>query len=62
MDLTGITLPEGPYETVSGFVMSHLGRIAQVGDVVRINGARFTITSMIGKRVGQILLSKEERK
>lgn len=62
VDLTGITLPEGPYETVSGFVMSHLGRIAQVGDVVRINGARFTITSMIGKRVGQILLSKEERK
>ena len=62
VDLTGITLPEGPYETVSGFVMSHLGRIAQAGDVVRINGARFTITSMIGKRVGQILLSKEERK
>ena len=62
VDLIGITLPEGPYETVSGFVMSHLGRIAQVGDVVRINGARFTITSMIGKRVGQILLSKEERK
>ncbi len=62
VDLTGITLPEGPYETLSGFVMSHLGRIAQVGDVIRINGARFTITSMIGKRVGQILLSKEERK
>jgi putative hemolysin len=61
-DLTGITLPEGPYETVSGFVMNYLGRIAQVGDVVRINGARFTITSMIGKRVGQILLSKEDRK
>lgn len=61
-DLTGITLPEGPYETVSGFVMNYLGRIAQVGDVVRISSARFTITSMIGKRVGQILLSKEDRK
>ena len=61
-DLTGITLPEGPYETVSGFVMNYLGRIAQVGDVVRISSARFTITSMIGKRVGEILLSKEDRK
>ena len=61
-DLAGITLPEGPYETVSGFIMNYLGRIAQVGDVVRINGARFTITSMIGKRAGQILLSKEVRK
>lgn len=61
-DLAGITLPEGPYETVSGFIMNYLGRISQVGDVVRINGARFTITSMIGKRAGQILLSKEVRK
>ena len=61
-DLAGITLPEGPYETVSGFIMNYLGRIAQVGDVVRINGARFTITSMTGKRAGQILLSKEVRK
>jgi putative hemolysin len=42
--------------------MNYLGRIAQVGDVVRISSARFTITSMIGKRVGQILLSKEDRK
>ena len=61
-DIAGITLPEGPYETVSGFIMNYLGRIAQVGDVVRINGARFTITSMTGKRAGQILLSKEVRK
>jgi putative hemolysin len=59
---TGITLPEGPYETVSGFVMHYLGRIAQVNDVVRINGARFTIISMSGKRVGQLLLARDDVK
>ncbi|MFM8672345.1 MAG: hemolysin family protein, partial [Candidatus Nanopelagicus sp.] len=34
-DQTGIELPEGPYETVSGFVMHKLGRIAQINDVVK---------------------------
>ncbi len=59
-DQTGIQLPEGPYETVSGFVMHKLGRIAQVNDVVRMDGARFTIVSMSGKRVGQLLLSRDD--
>jgi putative hemolysin len=61
-DQTGIKLPEGPYETVSGFVMHKLGRIAQVNDVVRIEGARFTIISMSGKRVGQLLLARDDVK
>jgi putative hemolysin len=61
-DLAGISLPDGPYETVSGFVMHYLGRIAQVNDVVRINGARFTIMSMSGKRVGQLLLARDDVK
>ena len=59
-DQTGIQLPDGPYETVSGFVMHKLGRIAQVNDVVRLDNARFTIVSMSGKRVGQLLLSRDD--
>ena len=58
-EVSGILLPEGPYETLSGFVMHSLGRIAQANDVIKINGARFTIVSMNGKRVGQILLAKD---
>lgn len=60
-ETTGITLPEGPYETVSGFVMHFLGRIAVEHDVIRVNGARFTILSMNGKRVGQILIARDDR-
>ena len=61
-DQTGVQLPEGPYEAVSGFVMHKLGRIAQVNDVVLIDGGRFTIVSMSGKRVGQLLLARDNVK
>jgi putative hemolysin len=47
---------------VSGFVMHKLGRIAQVNDVVRVDDARFTIVSMSGKRVGQLLLARDDVK
>ena len=60
-ETAGITLPEGPYETVSGFIMHFLGRIAVEHDVIRVNGARFTILSMNGKRVGQILIARDDR-
>lgn len=57
-DQTGLELPEGPYETVSGFVMHFLGRIPEVSDVVGVNGLRVTVLSMEGKRAGQILISR----
>ena len=59
-EVSGISLPEGPYETLSGFAMHYLGRIAQANDVIKINGARFTIISMNGKRVGQVLLARDD--
>jgi putative hemolysin len=59
-EVSGISLPEGPYETLSGFAMHYLGRIAQANDVIKINGARFTIISMNGKRVGQIFLARDD--
>ena len=55
---TGLEIPEGPYETASGFVMHVLGRIPVVNDVVSINGLRFTVLSLEGKRAGQLLISR----
>jgi len=55
-------LPAGPYETLSGFVNHYLGRTAQVNDVIRINGASFTIISMSGKQVNQLLLARDDGK
>jgi putative hemolysin len=55
---TGIELPEGPYETASGFVMHYLGRIPVENDIVGVNGVRITVLSMEGKRAGRLLISR----
>lgn len=36
-EATGISLPEGPYETVAGWLLTRLGRLGRVGDVVAID-------------------------
>jgi putative hemolysin len=54
----GVDIPEGPYETLSGYVMHFLGRIPLVGDVVNVNGLRIEVISMEGKRVGTLLISR----
>lgn len=54
---TGISLPEGPYETAGGFVMHVLGRLPVVHDVITIPGARITVLTLEGKRAGQLLIS-----
>ena len=57
-DDSGIEIPEGPYETASGFVMHFLGHIPREGDVASINGIRITVLSMEGKRAGRLLISR----
>ncbi len=58
LDDAGIEIPEGPYETASGFVMHFLGRIPVENDVVSVNGLRITVLSMEGKRAGRLLISR----
>jgi magnesium and cobalt exporter, CNNM family len=51
---TGISLPEGPYETVAGYVLAALGRLPAVGDTVEINGQRLTVTEMDARRIARV--------
>ena len=53
-----IEIPEGPYETLSGFVMHFLGRIPVEGDAVKVNGIQITVLSIEGKRAGRILIAR----
>jgi putative hemolysin len=53
-DETGVTLPEGPYETVAGFVVSELGELPGVGATVEVAGYRITVTELDGRRVSRI--------
>ena len=58
IEQTGLEIPDGPYETASGFVMHHLGRIPKDHDVVVVDGLRITVLSMEGKRAGALLISR----
>ncbi|MGM9474290.1 hemolysin family protein [Pseudarthrobacter sp. YS3] len=53
--IPGLTVPdESAYETVGGYVMSELGRIAVVGDTVSVVGGRLSVTRMDGRRIDRI--------
>jgi putative hemolysin len=53
-DETGIELPEGPYETVAGFVVSRLGEVPGVGDEVIVDAHRFEVTELDGRRIARV--------
>jgi len=53
--IPGLTVPdEATYETVGGYVMSQLGRIATVGDTVDVVGGTLSVTRMDGRRIDRI--------
>lgn len=51
---TRIALPDGHYETVAGFIMDRLGRLARTGDKVEISGHVLTVTAMDRLRIARI--------
>lgn len=53
----GFSLPEGPYETVAGFVMHALGRLPVAGDRVRTQQCEFAVVSLDGRRLDQLLVT-----
>ncbi|WP_327087548.1 hemolysin family protein [Nonomuraea sp. NBC_01738] len=55
---TGIRLPDGPYETVGGFVMANLGHVARVGEIVEIPGFGLTVTEMDGRRISRVRVKR----
>lgn len=67
-DLTGYELPEGPYDTVAGYVMARLGQLPQEGDevVAQLSGAegdgsvpvRFRVIELDGRRAARLLLKR----
>jgi putative hemolysin len=56
-DETGVELPEGPYETVAGFLMQQLGRLPEVGDHVDYEEHRIAVRELDGRRVGRVLVT-----
>ncbi|QIY69589.1 hemolysin family protein [Streptomyces sp. RLB1-33] len=52
----GLRVPEGPYETLAGFLATGLGRIPAVGDAVEVAGWRLDVVDASGRRAARVLL------
>jgi CBS domain containing-hemolysin-like protein len=52
----GLRVPEGPYETLAGFLATELGRIPAVGDAVEVAGWRLQVVDASGRRAARVLL------
>ncbi len=59
---TGVSLPEGPYETVAGYVLAALGRLPAVGDTVEVDGNRLTVTEMDARRIARVRVGPAVRR
>ncbi|MER1996150.1 MAG: hemolysin family protein [Arthrobacter sp.] len=49
--LTGIKLPEGQYETVAGYILERLGRMAEPGDTVGAPGGKLRVLEVEHHRI-----------
>jgi putative hemolysin len=53
-----LELPDGPYETVAGFVIAQLGRVPRLGDVVTADGHSFEVLELDGRRVSRVRVTR----
>lgn len=53
-----LSLPEGEYETVAGFVLSHLGRIPEEGEQFTYNGLRIAVTKVLGRKIEEVTVTR----
>lgn len=55
----GITLPEGEFESVGGFIIHLLGRIPKVGETIRYGNLDMTIKSADRRKIHKILIAPQ---
>jgi len=57
-DETGIALPEGPYETVAGFIMAQLGHVPDAGESCMVPEHQLTVLEVDGRRIARVKVSR----
>ena len=58
---TGIELPEGPYETVAGYMLATLGQLPTGHEAVEAAGHRLTVLAMDGRRIARVRVDPAAR-
>jgi putative hemolysin len=55
----GVEMPESPeYETLGGFILTHLQRIPTTGDTIDLEDKRVRVVEMVGQRIAKVKLEK----
>jgi CBS domain containing-hemolysin-like protein len=57
----GINIPEGEYDTISGFVFALLGKVPVVGDTVKYDGISVSVERIHKRRITRIKLIKLDK-
>ena len=57
-EATGLQVPRGTWDTVAGYVLERLGRLATIGDSVELEGATIQVTAMDRRRISELLVTK----
>jgi len=57
-DFFNITLPEGPYESIGGLIIHHLGRLPQGGESVHSGDLLFQVLSVDKRKINTVKIKK----
>jgi putative hemolysin len=55
---SGIELADGPYETVAGYLLAELGRMAEHGDAVEVEGHRIAVDEVEDRRIKTVRVTR----
>jgi putative hemolysin len=53
-ELIDLELPEGPYETVAGFIMAEIGELPEIDQTVEVLGHRLTVLEVENRRATKV--------
>lgn len=59
-DIMHVNMPEEEFDTVSGLVLSHSGKMPEVGDEVEVDNVYFRIEEVDDKRISKIRIEKRD--
>jgi putative hemolysin len=55
-DVLGLNLADEHYDTIAGYVLGRLGRMARVGDAIESDGVRLKVEALDGLRIARLSL------
>ena len=55
-EIVGLRLPDGPFETLAGFILQQAGSIPEIGQVVEWRGWKFEVLRKENLRIADVAI------